>query len=252
VSKNKIRLVTIEDPNSSFSETYRSIRTNIEYSSIDKPLRIVNCTSSLPNEAKTTTACNLAVMSANKFKRVLLVDLDLRNPTVHKAFNIKNKLGITNLLVDFAENGDQVGIEKYLNKIVNEHIAHDLFVITAGSEVVNPTEIIGSKKIRELFQMLRSHFDFVLIDSSPSAIIADGVIASTIGDGTIFIVESGRAKIEVVQRTLEKLKNVNVTIVGVVLTKVPASEIKDDYYYGYGNQKGHKRSDDLITINNID
>lgn len=245
---NRIKLITLDEPTSNFSEVIRLIRTNIEYSSIDNPVRVVNFTSSVANEAKTTTACNLAVMNASKYKRVLLIDLDLRNPSIHRAFGIKNKAGMTNLLVDFVENGENVQIEKYLSKIKHEHIINDLYVLTAGSEVVNPTEIIGSKKMKSLIQLLKQHFDFIVVDSAPSSIISDGVIVSTICDGTVFIVESGKTKIDVAQRTIDHLKSVNANLIGCVLTKVPTKSVDYGYYYEEDHDEVEKNKD-RIEIN---
>jgi capsular exopolysaccharide synthesis family protein len=236
----RVKLVTLEEPNSSFAEIYRTIRTNIEYSNIDKPVKAINITSTFANEAKTTTTCNLAVMSANKFKRVLLVDLDLRNPSVHKIFNMKNKIGFTDLLIDFVENGEDVNLETYLNKIEGNGINNQLYVLTSGTDVVNPTEILGSKKIKELMKLLASHFDQVIIDSSPSGIISDGIVTSIVADGTVFIVESGKTKIDLAQKTMEQLKNVGANILGVILTKVPVKEVPYGYYYGE-NHESQKR-----------
>src|SRR5690554_3107367 len=97
---NNNLILALQDPNSIQTEMYRSIRTKIEYSSVDKKIKIICISSTLASEGKTTTACNLAVLSANKNKKVLLIDLDLRKPTIHKKFNIKNQNGLTDLLID--------------------------------------------------------------------------------------------------------------------------------------------------------
>ncbi|MDF2700663.1 MAG: capsular exopolysaccharide family protein [Haloplasmataceae bacterium] len=227
------KLITLYDPNSNIAEIYRSIRTNIEYSSIDNPLKVINVTSTFANEAKSTTTCNLGIISAIKSKTILLVDLDLRNPSVHKMFQIKNSLGLTDLLIDFVENGENVNIDKYLQQIDEPSVKEKLFILTSGTEVVNPTEILSSKKIKELFEFLKQRFDQILIDSSPSGVISDGIITSTIADGTIYIVESGKTKIDIAEQTINQLRNLKVNLLGVVLTKVP-SKTMGYGYYGYG------------------
>ncbi|QVK17180.1 CpsD/CapB family tyrosine-protein kinase [Mycoplasmatota bacterium] len=233
-----LKLITLDEPNSIHAEMYRSIRTNLEYTSIDKIIKVYNITSTVANEAKTTTACNMAIMSANKNKRVLLIDLDLRNPSIHRAFTIKNQSGITDMLIDFMKNGENIDINQYTQLIKHNNIINQLYVIPVGTEVINPTEILSSKKIKELINFLKKDFDEVIIDSSPSGIITDGVITSTIADGTVFVVENGKTKIDIAKKTIDQLKNVGVNILGVVLTKVKYSQKRYGYYeYGYGKNK---------------
>lgn len=226
------KLITLEEPNSMHVEMYRSIRMNIEYSAIDNELKTINITSTSANEAKTTTACNLAVLSANKKKRVLLIDLDLRSPSVHKSFNMKNQYGITDLLIDYIKNGDKVNFYKYLKLVIHPNIGNELYILPVGTQVVNSTEILSSKKIVELLNFLKKDFNEILIDSSPSGLISDGILASSLSDGTIYIVESGKTKIDEAQKVINQLKSLKINILGVVLTKVP-KKIKDYGYYRY-------------------
>ncbi len=233
-------LIALDEPNSIQSEMYRTIRTNLEYSSIDKEINVINVTSSVANEAKTTTACNLAIMTANKNKKVLLIDLDLRSPCIHRAFNIKNKFGITDMLVDFIKKGKDIDCKKYVQNIQHEQLTGQLYVITSGTEVVNPTEIISSKKIKELVNFLKNDFDEIIIDSAPSGVIIDGVATSKLADGTVFIIERGKTKIDIAQKTIKHLKLADVNVLGVVLTKVPFS--KDTYgYYGNGQSGNNNK-----------
>lgn len=242
-----VKLITLDEPDSIQAEMYRSIRTNLEYSSIDKKIKVYNITSTVANEAKTTTASNMAIMSANKNKSVLLIDLDLRNPSIHRAFNIKNQLGMTDMLVDFIKNGENIDINNYTQSLTCDQIINQLYVIPAGTEVVNPTEILSSKKIKELIRFLENHFDEIIIDSSPSGIITDGAITSTIADGTVYVVESGKTKIDAVKKTIEHLKSIGVNILGVVLTKVKNKNKNfGDYEYGYGNY--NKTNNNRIKI----
>ncbi len=152
---NPSKLVTLEEPNSIHAEMYRSIRTNLEYSSIDKEIKVINITSTVADEAKTTTASNMAIMSANKYKKVLLIDLDLRSPSIHRAFNIKNQQGVTDMLVDFLKNGENINFNQYVQLYKHESISNQLFILTAGTDVVNPTEILSSLKITRINPILK-------------------------------------------------------------------------------------------------
>lgn len=235
-----VKLITLEEPASIHTEMYRSIRTNIEYSSVDKQLKVINITSTFSDEAKTTSTCNIAIMAANKHKNVLLIDLDLRSPSIHRAFNIKNEFGITDMLIDFLKNGENIDIQKYIQLIKHDNISNNFYVLPAGTDVINPSEILSSKKIRELINLLKQHYDEIYIDSAPSGVVTDGIITSTFADGTLFLVESGKTKIDAAQKVIKSMKDINVNILGVILTKVPNR--MTNYGYGYGNMdKNNKR-----------
>ena len=216
-----INLLSIDEPNSIYVEMYRSIRTNIEYSSVDKKMKILNVTSTIASEGKTTTTCNLAVLSANK-----------------------NKNGLTDLLIDFSNNGNNVNLNNYLQKIEHENIINELYVITAGTETINPFEILNSERIKILIEFLRDKFDEIILDSPPSGILADGIITSKLADGTIYVIESKKTKIDLIQKTISQLKKMNINILGVILTKVPVKLKTYSYYYG-----NYYRDDSLNASN---
>lgn len=241
-----VKLITLEEPASIHAEMFRAIRTNIEYSSIDKEVKVVNVTSTYANETKTTSACNMAIMAANKYKNILIIDLDLRSPTVHRAFNIKNELGVTDMLIDFLKNGENIDVNKYVKLFKHENIDNNLYVLPAGTDVINPTEILSSKKIKELIHFLKKYYDKIFIDSSPSGVITDGIITSTISDGTIYLVASGVTKIDLAQKTIDTLRKLNVNLLGVVLTRVP-NKANTYGYYGYG--KMDEQNNNRIKIN---
>lgn len=238
-------LISIEYPHSSISEVYRGIRTNIEYSNLDREIKVINITSTMAGEAKSTTTANLAVMFANKYKKVLLIDMDLRNPSVHRFFSLKNEFGLTDLLFDLPEINEQSNLEKYINKFTSDSMINELSIITAGKEISNVTEVLGSKKIKHLLELLKTQYDLILIDGAPSGIIADGMVVSTLADASIYVVESGASKIEEVKQTITKLKKMNVFILGVVLTKVKSSG------QAYGNY-GNYYNDSMVNRSNID
>jgi capsular exopolysaccharide synthesis family protein len=227
------RIVTLDDPNSQISEIYRSIRTNIEYANIDTDMKVINVTSTIAGEAKSTTAANLAVICANKYKRVLLIDMDLRNPSIHKLFKLKNEQGLTNLLMVFTKNKEDVNLNEFTQNINHPSTVHHLDVLTTGYEIANPTEVLGSQRMKQLLQLLKKQYDLVIIDSAPSGIIPDGIVTSLNADGTVYVLESGKAKIDLVQQTIHKLKDIKVNLLGVVMTKAPVKTVD----YGYYNNK---------------
>lgn len=241
--KGKQRIFSLDEPNSLHTEMYRQIRTNIEYSSIDRDIKVLNVTSTNANEAKTTTACNLAVLSANKNKRVLLMDLDLRNPSIHRLFKIKNYNGVTDILIDFTKYGDKLDITKYIQLIKHPNIINELFVLTSGTDTVSPFEILNSKRLSKLIEIFKEYFDEIIIDSAPSGILADGVVTSKLADGTIFVIESGKNKIEMTQKVISQLSNIGVNILGIVLTKLPNKIRNYGSYYGkyYTNKTSQER-----------
>lgn len=244
----KTGVISLEEPESVQAEMHRLIRTRLEYASIDSDLKIINITSSTANEAKTTTACNLAVVLANKLSRVLLIDLDLRNPSCHRAFKVKNELGITDMLVDYAHNGDELDKNKYLNQIKHPNIVNELYLLTAGTQVINTTEIIGSNKMKDLLKFLKQYFDMIIIDSAPSGVVVDGIITSTLSDGTIFVLESNRTKIDVAQKAVNQLRNFKINLLGVVLTKTKYKARNYNgysYYYYYRDKKASNTSKSL-------
>lgn len=243
--KKNIKILAFENPNSIQIEMYRSIRTNIEYSSIDKKIKVLNVTSATANEGKTTTTCNLAILSTNKNKKVLLMDLDLRKPNVHRAFQLKNVNGVTDLLVEFSNN-ENVNLNKYIQKVTHPNVSNILHVLPAGTETVNPFEILNSKRLKNLISYLSEHFDEIIIDSPPCGILADGIVTSKLADGTIFIIESGKTKMDLIQKSVTQLKSIGVNILGVILTKMPAKLKTFSYYYSHYYQEPNNN----ININN--
>lgn len=215
----KTDLISIINPKSPISEAYRTLRTNIQFSNVDGDMKVICVTSSGPSEGKTTTSCNLAETFAQAGYRVLLLDGDLRKPRVHKVFNISNSKGLTNLLAN------QNQFEE-----VKQFVGSGITVIPCGPIPPNPSELIGSKRMKEILTELRDVFDLILIDAPPVGLVTDSAIFSTIVDGTILVVASGRTDIDGGKRAKHLLDNVNAKIIGVVMTMIPMSK---NSYYGY-------------------
>lgn len=219
--KNMNRIISVRNPKSSIAEAYRGIRTSIEFSNLDKELKIINITSSAQNEGKSTIIANLAVSFANLDKKVLIMEGDLRNPSVHRMFNISNIEGITDILLG----------NKSFTECVHCTGVRNLHVLTCGAVPPNPSEMLSSKKIKEFVESLRDYYDYVFIDAPPIGIVTDAGIISSYTDGCIFVVGSGEAEIEMAKVSKERLEKVGANILGVVLNKF---EVNSHYnYYNY-------------------
>lgn len=214
-------LIIEKEPKSVTAEAFRTLRTNIQYASFDKEVRRLLVTSSGPKEGKSTTAANLALSISETGKSVLLLDCDLRRPSLHKKFNISNQVGITNFLL--GEVNFEQAIKIYRNK---------LFIMTAGIIPPNPSEMLSSNKLRDFLQRVSQQFDMVIIDSPPVMAVTDAQILSTITDGVILVVASGETEKAMAIKAKESLKKVNANILGVVLNKFKEKNSRG-YHYGY-------------------
>ncbi len=213
-------LVSLSNPKSPISEAYRTLRTNIQFSSFDKELKTISITSSGPGEGKTTSISNLAITIAQTDKTVLLIDADLRKPQVHRVFQLNNPKGLTNVLAQ------QIPLEE----VVKETRIPGLHILTSGPKPPNPSELLGSNAMKEFIKAVSQKYDMVLIDSPPVGVVTDGAILATVVDGTILVVSSGKTYIEEAQRSKQLLQNVKANILGVVLNRIP---VNGRGYYGY-------------------
>lgn len=214
-----INLITHTNRKSPVSEAYRTLRTNIQFSSIDQKVKTMVVTSANMGEGKTTTVSNLAETFAQAGNRVLIVDADLRRPRVHKLFNLENPEGLTNLLVG----------QKDLKQVIRTS-GSEVHVITSGPVPPNPSELLGSQKMKEFVQLLSEHYDIVLFDTPPVNAVTDAAILSTFVDGVVLAVASGRTDIEGGKRAMKSLQAVNANLLGAVMTMMPISK---KGYYGY-------------------
>jgi capsular exopolysaccharide synthesis family protein len=216
------KLIANLDPKSPISEQYRTIRTNIQYSSVDKEIKTLMVTSSGPAEGKSTTVANLAVVFAQLGKKVLLVDADLRKPTVHRTFGVNNLFGFTTVLTKQAT----------LGSTVLETDEKDLYILTSGPVPPNPAELISSKSMEQFIEEAKEQCDYVLFDTPPLLAVADPQILANKVDGSIYVVFSGKTDIDQAKKAKELLENAQSKLVGVVLNH---KEVKNnEYYYYYG------------------
>lgn len=233
-----VGLITNNDPKSPISEAFRTLRTNIQFSSIDKEIRTIVITSSKPGEGKSIVAANLAISISQEGKKVLLIDCDMRKPTVHKVFNITNIHGLTNILMGNKELSDME------HKFNGE--ASTLSILPSGPIPPNPSELLGSNRMKAFLEQIRLDYDMVILDSPPIGLVTDSAILSTLVDGTILVVAAGQVEVEVAKRSRELLDKVNANIIGVVLNKIPISG-RGSYKYSYYQYDNYYGEDNITS-----
>ena len=215
-------IISYNDPKSVISEQYRAIRTNIEYSNVDQNTKTILVTSSDKNEGKTTTVSNLAVSFANLNKKVLLIDCDLRNPSIHKMFRLNNIYGLTDILAK----------DRAVDKCIQKTELENLYVLTAGSTPPNPAEILSSEKMKNLIEDLKNIYDYIFIDTPPIGLVTDAGALSSFIDGVVLVVKSESVEKKYLEETKKKLDAVDARILGAILNSYK-SEQKDYNYYSY-------------------
>lgn len=214
------------DPKSPLAEAYRTVRTNISFADIDNNLITIMFTSTKQNEGKSTTICNVAhAFSRLENTKVLVVDLDLRNPSVHKMFGIGNTYGV----MDYLKNTRD--LEKCINKV-----EENIHVLTPGAIPPNPTEILSSKKMQNFIKDVESQYDYVFIDAPPVGIVSDGIIISKYTDGVMFVVGANETDINHTKEVIENMRKSDVNIIGSILNKYDM-ENNAYGYYGYYYQQ---------------
>ncbi len=224
-TKERPGLVVSSKPNSVVSEQFRTIRTNIQFSMVDENLKSLVITSAGPGSGKSIISANLAATFASEDKRVLLVDADLRKPTVHKTFRVRNNDGLTTLLTD---RGTRIEDMVYRTNI------QGLYTLTSGAIPPNPAELLGSKRMDELMKELEEEFDFIVYDMPPVLAVTDAQVMASKADGTIFVLPKGQATKDEVLKSKELLEMVNANVLGAIFNRV--EKASDSYYYYYGEE----------------
>jgi capsular exopolysaccharide synthesis family protein len=220
-----IELANYVDAESSIAESYRTIRTSILLSTPESPPKIITVSSSVPKEGKTSTVVNLAISFTKLSKKVLIIDGDLRKPSLHKIFRIKNTQGLSSFLVS-KSNVEEVFFKTDVN---------NLYVIPSGPIPPNPSELLDSQRMSLLLKKMKEHFDVIFIDSPPLIGIVDPVIIGRHSDGTIMVIWAGKTQKRAVQKAKEELDRYRIRILGVVLNKVNLKKNNGYGYYSYQN-----------------
>lgn len=219
------------------SELYRQLRTNIEFSQVDSALKVINIISTHPNEGKSTVASNLAQIYADKYRRVLLIDCDLRNPSLHKHLGTSNAFGLTNLLLKYRP--EMVLSEQEEVQVLQQESGHPLYFLSTGNKVLNPTELLSSKRFGTFIASAREQFDAVIVDCPPAFLFSDAVPISNVCDGTLLVLSAKETNKNDAREVVQDLQRNGANLVGTVLTKVPDFHAKHGsygygYWYGYG------------------
>lgn len=220
MNSREIDLISIQNPNSPVSEAFKTLRTNIKFSSVDKNLKTIAITSTGKGEGKSTVLANLAVTMSQDNERVLLVDCDLRRPTVHKRFHTSNLQGLSNILTQ----------QNTITDVIQKTQIQGLDVITSGPKPPNPSEMLGSKAMQDFIDQVSKYYDRVLLDAPPIGIVTDAAILTTMVEGVIFAIAAKEAPIEAAKHAKELLETVGANIIGVILNKVPTGR---SGYYSY-------------------
>jgi succinoglycan biosynthesis transport protein ExoP len=226
-------LLTNMEGRSALAEAYRHLRTSVLLSSAGRAPRTLLVTSSMPAEGKTTTAVNTALSLAQTGASVLIIDADMRRPRVHSIFGMDNHRGLSTILSSDMSEAEMLAL-------IVQHDESGLNLLPSGAIPPNPAELLGSEQMRRLIETLEQSFNHIIIDSPPVGSFTDGVLASTLVDGVLLVVHSGKTSRSVARRTRQILQDVGAKVFGVVLNNVNLREHDHYYYQSYQSQGYYK------------
>lgn len=214
-----MNLITLTDPRSPVSEAYRALRTNLSFYSLDNPLRSLVVTSAAGEEGKSTTIANLAVTLAQSGRRTILVDCDLRRPSLHTLFNLQQSPGLTEMVLGQVEAAplQETGVE-------------NLWLLPSGSQPPNPADLLGSRRVDQIITALLDQADMVLFDAPPVIAVTDAAVLGAKVDGVLLVISAGKTRREHAERAKEILEKAKVRIVGATLTNAPKDSAIGSYY----------------------
>jgi capsular exopolysaccharide synthesis family protein len=213
-------LITLTDPRNPAAEAYRTLRTNLTFAALDKPIETLIVTSAAPDESKSTVLANLAITMAQGERRTILVDADLRRPGLHEVFGTANDQGLTTMIVEETTLDDPPLIDVGVD---------NLWLMPSGPMPPNPADILGSRRMEQVISALKARADVVLFDAPPIVSVTDATVLGTKVDGVLLVVRAGRTRREHAQRAKELLERVHVRIVGAVLSDAPRGVVLGGY-----------------------
>ena len=213
-------LITLTDPWNPAAEAYRTLRTNLTFTALDKPIETLIVTSAAPDKDKSTVLANLAVTMAQGERHTILVDADLRRPGLHEIFGVGNDRGLTTMIVGETTLDDPPLIDVGVD---------NLWLVPSGPLPPNPADILGSHKMEQVIAALKARADVVLFDAPPVVAVTDAAVLGTKVDGVLLVVCAGRTRREHAQRAKELLERVHVRIVGAVLNDAPRDIVLGGY-----------------------
>ena len=222
INTNQIGLITLTNPTSPIAEQYRTIRTNLQFSSsMNKKIQTIVITSAGPGEGKSTTAANLAVVFANSGSKVLLVGADMRKPTLYKVFNLLNTAGLSTILSTGQD----------LVSAVQKTLIDNLSILTSGPKPPNPSELLNSQRMIQVLEEARRQYDVIIFDMPPIVAVTDAQIMASKVDGTLLVAREKVTKKEALTKANQLLNLVNARVVGAVYNGAKQENGQDYYYY---------------------
>ena len=230
--ENENKVITLINPSSPYVEAYKKLQLNIQYSSLDKDIKVIEVTSTEANEGKTITAVNLAATYTLKNKKVIIIDLDLRKPKIHKIFNIHNENGVVDVVTENTKFEDAV-----------YHHESGVDVLVRGSNTPQIELFLESDKLANFINELKEKYDAIILDCPPTTVVTDSILISKNTDGIVFVVAYNKVKKDLVKDSIKRLTNVGANVLGVVMTQVEKSMNKkySKYtYYSKNYQEGGK------------
>ena len=230
-SREAVELITQSRPQSQMAESYRALRTSLLLSSLGSPPKVILITSALPQEGKTTTSLNCSIVLAQKGSRVLIIDADLRRPSIHKALGMGPRTGLSNVLT---------GSATLQQAVVRSSVLPTLFVLPAGTPPPNPAELLASSNMADVLKELRQQYDHIVIDTPPTLSVTDAVIMSTRADTVVLVIRSGQTTKQALRRARDILLRVNAHVSGVLLNAADLSSPDYYYYYEYQGKYGSR------------
>jgi capsular exopolysaccharide synthesis family protein len=219
-STKRVNLIAHDYPKSPIAEQYRLLRNNFHFTSVDREVKSIVVTSPEASEGKSTTSANLAIVLSQQGKNVILVDADLRKPSVHFAFNVSNMEGLTSVLAK----------EMELKQAIIKTNIPNLDILTSGPIPPNPSELLGSKSMEVVIEILKEEYEYVVFDTPPILAVSDSQIMANKCDGVVMVVASRSTKKDRAIKAKEFLEKANSHILGVVVNGV---EGKQGEYYGH-------------------
>ncbi len=212
-------LITLSDPRSPVSEAYRKLRTNLSFYSLDNPIKTLVVTSAEADEGKSTTVANLAITMAQAGNKTIVIDCDLRKPSLHTLFDVPNKRGFSDLMLN--QDGELP---------LQSTAVENLQIMTSGEKPPNPADLLGSRKMADVIERLAGEADIVLFDAPPVIAVTDAVVLGAKVDGVLLVLKAGKSRRDHAERAKQLLEQAKVRIVGATLTNAPKDDAVESYY----------------------